>query len=55
MNKHFDKREEKTNHPAKDSPQYEPPVIITYDGDDILEELGPAQTCAKAGCPVDGL
>ena len=28
----------------QDHPQYEPPAIITYDGDDILEEIGPAQT-----------
>jgi len=24
---------------------YEPPKIITYSNDDILEELGPAQAC----------
>jgi hypothetical protein len=37
--------------------RYAPPTIITYDGDKILEELGPAQTCAKAGggCPADSV
>ncbi len=38
----------------EDHPQYEPPAIITYDGDDIIEELGPAQTCTgDTGCPSD--
>jgi hypothetical protein len=30
--------EERTN------PQYEPPVVITYTDEQILEELGPART-----------
>ncbi|MGQ9654843.1 MAG: hypothetical protein ACUVXD_12330 [Thermodesulfobacteriota bacterium] len=25
---------------------YEPPAIITYSGDDILAEIGPAQACS---------
>ena len=40
--------------PREKQPQYVPPAIITYDGDDILEELGPAQTCSPApSCPVN--
>jgi len=35
------------------APQYVPPMIITYDGDALLEEMGPAQSCASPGCPVD--
>jgi hypothetical protein len=31
---------------------YEPPRIITYSSDDILEELGPAQACSPSPCPV---
>ncbi len=32
---------------------YVPPASITYNGDDLIEELGPAQTCASDhGCPV---
>ncbi len=27
-------------------PPYEPPRVITYRGDQILEELGPAQACS---------
>ncbi len=26
-------------------PKFEPPKVITYSGDDILEELGPAHAC----------
>jgi len=31
---------------------YEPPEVITYTTDDILEHLGPAQACAPSPCPV---
>jgi len=27
-------------------PKYEPPRVITYRGNEILEELGPAQACS---------
>ena len=27
-------------------PEYEPPQVVTYRGDEILEELGPAQACS---------
>jgi len=30
----------------KKKQKYEPPRIITYSSDDILEELGPAQACS---------
>ncbi len=30
----------------KSEPPYEPPRVITYRGDQILEELGPAQACS---------
>ncbi len=26
-------------------PKFEPPKVITYSGDDVLEELGPAHAC----------
>jgi hypothetical protein len=26
--------------------KFEPPKVITYSGDDILEELGPAHACS---------
>ena len=28
------------------SPEYEPPRVITHRGQEILEELGPAQACS---------
>jgi hypothetical protein len=31
---------------------YETPKIITYSGEDILEEMGPAQACAPSPCPI---
>ena len=31
---------------------YEPPTMITYSKEDILEEMGPAQACAPSPCPV---
>ena len=43
----MDKREQK----AKKLPKYEPPVVVTYREDDILEELGPAQACSPDACP----
>jgi len=36
---------------AKKFPRYEPPVVVTYREDDILEELGPAQACSPDPCP----
>ena len=27
-------------------PKFEPPKVITYSGDDILEALGPAHACS---------
>jgi hypothetical protein len=30
---------------ATRKPKLEPPKVITYSGDDILEELGPAHAC----------
>lgn len=36
--------------------KYEPPRIITYSADDILEELGPAQACSPfSGVSGSGL
>jgi hypothetical protein len=31
-------------------PQYQPPVVLTYTDEDILEELGPARTSGSAPC-----
>ncbi len=36
---------ENSEKPQK-KPKFEPPKLITYSGDDILEELGPAHACS---------
>jgi hypothetical protein len=30
-------------------PKYEPPVVLTYTDEEILEELGPARTSGSGG------
>ena len=35
-------------------PKYEPPKVVTYSGDDLLSELGPAQACNPFGGSVLG-
>ena len=37
---------------AKPSPTYEAPKVITYSEDEIIELLGPAQTCSPSPCPT---
>jgi len=32
--------------------EYEKPKVITYSEDEILEIIGPAQTCGNTPCPV---
>jgi hypothetical protein len=32
--------------------EYEPPEVVTYSEDDILEELGPVNACATLPCPA---
>jgi len=43
----------KTEDPLQQKPTYEPAKIITYTSEQILEEIGPAQTCSPDPCPVD--
>lgn len=35
-------------------PDYEPPEIITYTGEQILEQIGPAQACSPTPCDPIG-
>ncbi len=42
-------REKKTDHVKK---SYEPPRILTYSGEELLKDLGPAQACRGFTCPV---
>ena len=36
----------------KETKQYEAPQVITYSEDDIVEMLGPAQTCSPSPQPT---
>jgi hypothetical protein len=36
----------------KERQQYESPQVITYSEDEIIELLGPAQTCSPSPCPT---
>jgi len=38
--------------PEKEIPRYEPPRIITYTSEQILEQIGPAMACSQTPCPV---
>ena len=47
------KRKREREEARKDKPpSYEPPKILTYSGEELLEELGPAQACRGFTCPV---
>ena len=39
---------------SKEVPGYEPPKVVTYSGDELLKELGPAQACSPFGGSVIG-
>ena len=45
-------KEEKKENQKMKRPVYEEPKLITYSGDELLKELGPAQACRAFGCPV---
>jgi hypothetical protein len=34
-------------------PRYLPPRIVTYTGEELTEQIGPAHTCSGAPCPLD--
>jgi hypothetical protein len=51
----MEKQNAKVQRPTEKStpkPIYEPAKIITYTSEQILEEIGPAQTCSPDPCPV---
>jgi hypothetical protein len=45
-------REENKARDKAKQPVYEEPRVITYPGDKLLKELGPAQACRAFGCQV---
>lgn len=36
-------------HEENDGLTYEPPTIVTYSGEDLVEKLGPAHACTPFG------
>ncbi len=49
-----DLKERLTKDGEKSLPKYEAPKVVTYSGDDLLKELGPAQACSPFGGSVLG-
>ncbi len=50
--------DENIQQPEEKLPEYEAPTVVTYTEDQILEELGPAQTFygnEGQGLPMDNL
>jgi hypothetical protein len=43
-------RRELSDEPVRPKPLYEPPMIISYSGDEILAEIGPALACSPTPC-----
>ena len=41
---------EQTNKDNNSIPEYEPPRIVTYTEEEILEQIGPAQACSPSPC-----
>ncbi|MFC1890319.1 hypothetical protein ACFL4G_11250 [Thermodesulfobacteriota bacterium] len=50
ISKDQEKRKDKDTQDLQEP--YDPPRIVTYSGEDLLNELGPAQSCTGFGCPV---
>ncbi len=46
--------ESHTENRGRKKPKFEPPKVITYSGDEILEELGPAHACSPFSGAVVG-
>ncbi len=39
---------------GEQKPKFEPPKVITYSGDELLEDLGPAHACSPFSGSVVG-
>jgi len=52
MEKDVEKKPVEKKEAAKSD--YEPPRVVTFSGDDLLKELGPAQACSPFGGAVLG-
>ena len=43
---------DKENNAMERKKEYEAPKVVTYSEDEIVEMLGPAQTCSPSPCPT---
>jgi hypothetical protein len=44
--------ERRSEHMKNKKNEYEAPKVMTYSEDEIIELLGPAQTCSPSPCPT---
>ena len=44
--------EEKIRKEEESVRTFEPPVVATFSGKEIIEEIGPAQMCSPSPCPL---
>ncbi len=44
---------ESTDQPeGNEKPEYEPPRIVTYTSEELLEQIGPAMACSPSPCAI---
>ncbi|MFQ5901389.1 MAG: hypothetical protein ACE5IH_07525 [Thermodesulfobacteriota bacterium] len=49
MEKEKDQKKKLAEEKKETLPEYEPPKVVTYSGDELLAELGPVQACSPFG------
>ena len=51
MDKMAPRADESTGQTERDEkPKYEPPRIVTYTSEELLEQIGPAMACSPSPC-----
>jgi len=51
MKEKRDEIQSEVNVESRKKPKYEKPEVVTYSGDDLLKELGPASACTSPPFP----
>ncbi len=53
MDEMVSKADESTSQTERDKkPKYEPPRIVTYTSEELLEQIGPAMACSPSPCSI---
>lgn len=52
---HLTRWPQRPSEEAAPRPLYEPPSVFSYTDQDILDQLGPAQTVLSTGCSSTGM